>query len=340
MKVARLFGRADLRVVEEEAPRPGPGTSLVRITSVGLCGSDLHWYAEAGIGDARLTRPLVVGHEMAGVIEGGRRHGERVAVDPALPCEQCAMCRAGHPNLCPTVRFAGHGRNDGGMREFVAWPDRALYPLPDVIDDDGGAMLEPLGVAVHAMDLGHVALGASVGVFGCGPIGLLIVQLARAAGASLVLATDPLPHRREAALRCGADYVWDPATGAPSDEVVESVAGLGVDVAFEVAGSNDAVGTALRAARPGARVVLVGIPDDDRTTFSASLARRKGLTLVLSRRMKDVYPRAIALVERGRVDLSALVTDRYPLVDAAKAFTAAVARTGLKTVIRPADATE
>src|SRR5688500_12861488 len=140
MRVARLHGVQDIRVSEEPTPTAGPGESLVRVTAVGLCGSDLHWYTEAGIGDARLSNPLVVGHEMAGVSEGGPRHGERVAIDPAIPCGRCDLCLRGHPNLCPTVRFAGHGVLDGGLREFMAWPTERLHTLPDTLTDADGAM--------------------------------------------------------------------------------------------------------------------------------------------------------------------------------------------------------
>ncbi|WP_204039018.1 zinc-dependent alcohol dehydrogenase [Acrocarpospora phusangensis] len=319
MRVARLHGVADLRLTEEETPEVGPGMSLVRVTAVGLCGSDLHWYAEGGIGDATITRPLVVGHEFAGVVEGGPAHGRRVAVDPAIPCESCRSCRSGYRNLCPNIRFAGHDLLDGGLRELIAWPTELLHALPDHVSDSDGAMLEPLGVALHAFDLGHLHLGGTVAVVGCGPIGLLLIQLARLAGASTVIAVEPLPHRAEAAKRFGAVLAEDAQA----------------DVVFEVAGNDAAVNTSLELARPGGRVVLVGIPDDDRTTFRASLARRKGLTLALVRRMNDVYPRAIRLVEEGKVDVASLVSARYPLAEAPAAFTAAIRREGLKTVIEP-----
>jgi L-iditol 2-dehydrogenase len=177
------------------------------------------------------------------------------------------------------------------------------------------------------MDLGHLRIGMSVAVIGCGPIGLMLIQALRAAGASRIVAADPLPHRRDAAQRLGADEVWDPSTWRGETD------GLGVEVAFEVGGTDTAVDLALRVARPGARVVLVGIPGDDRTTFAAGLARRKGLTLVMSRRMKDVYPRAISLVTRGAVNLASLVTERFTLGETAAAMEAALSRRGLKTVI-------
>jgi L-iditol 2-dehydrogenase len=318
MKVIRLHGPKDLRYHQEPEPEPGPGEALVRVDVVGICGSDLHWFGEAGIGDAKLNKPLVLGHEFAGVIASGTRQGERVAVDPAIPCHACEYCRQGNPNLCEHLRFAGHGMEDGALREFIAWPEDCLFPLPEALSQSDGVMLEPLGVAIHAVDLAHLRTGMIVGVFGCGPIGLLTIQMAQLAGANRVFATEPLPHRMQAALRLGAqDWLPDQA----------------VDVAFEVAGNNDAVETAFSAAKPGGKVILAGIPEDDRSTFTASVARRKGLTIKMVRRMKFTYPRAIQLVERGQVEVRSLVTQRFPIEQAQQAFTLAQKREGLKIVI-------
>ena len=325
MLAARLHGTGDIRLEREPVPQAGPGQSLVRVSAVGICGSDLHWWDEAGIGDARLDRPLVLGHEMAGVIADGPQRGRRVAIDPAIPCEHCAQCHQGQRNLCPLVEFAGHGGTDGGLREFLTWPAGLLHELPESLSDIDGALLEPLGVALHALDLGHLRLGGSAAVIGCGPIGLLLIQLLLAAGADPVIAADPLAHRREAAVNLGADL------GGPHDRLVLA----GVDTAFEVAGADDAVDAAMAAAKPGGRVVLVGIPGGDRTTFSASAARRKGLTIALSRRMNDAYPRAIALAASGAVDLGALVTHRMPLTGTAAAFGTAARREGLKVIVEP-----
>ncbi len=326
MKAARLHAAGDLRLEHEPRPEPERGDSLVKITAVGICGSDLHWWSEAGIGDARLDRPLALGHEAAGVVEAGPHRGRRVAIDPAIPCETCRQCRDGYRNLCPRIRFAGHGGQDGAMRQFIAWPSARLHPLPDLLTDADGAMLEPLGVAIHALDLGHPRIGWTCAVIGCGPIGLLIVQLLRAAGAARVIAVDPLPHRRDAAREAGAHEVADPAA---------DLAGDGVDTAFEMAGTDDAVQLAVRAARPGGRAVLGGIPADDRIRFPASVARRKGLTIAMVRRMNEVYPRAIGLAARGQVHLAELVSDRFPLDRAADAFALAARRAALKVLIEP-----
>jgi L-iditol 2-dehydrogenase len=302
--------------------------SLVRVTAVGICGSDLHWFDEGAIGDARLAHPLVLGHEGAGVIAGGPRRGERVAIDPAISCGTCRACRDGYRNLCYRIRFSGHGDTDGMLREVMAWPSDLLHPLPDGVSDADGAMLEPLGVAIHSADLGHLPFAGTASVIGCGPIGLLLIQVLKAAGASSVLAIEPLAHRREAAARCGADVV-----AVPGD--VGSLAGAGVDVAFEAAGNDEGVRLAVESVRPGGRVVLAGIPGDDAIRFQASVARRKGLTIAMVRRMNHVYPRAISLAARGVVDLRSLVSARAGLGSAAEAFGEAARRTGLKVLIEP-----
>jgi L-iditol 2-dehydrogenase len=332
MKVARLHGRGDVRLHDEPRPVPGPGEVLVRVKAVGICGSDLHWYDSGSIGGVPLTRALTPGHELAGTTEDGRR----VAVDPAIPCETCPLCREGHPNLCPSVRFAGYGEDDGALREWIAWPESCLHPLPDALSAVDGALLEPLGVALHAVDLAHLRPGMTVGVFGCGPIGLLALQAARLAGATRVIATDlsERPHRLEAARALGAETVLADA-GRETRTILELTDGLGLEAAVEAAGENAAVDAAVGAVRPGARVVIAGIPAEERISFLASPARRKGLSLVLSRRMKHTYPRAIELAVTGRVDLSNLVSHRFPLEEAGAAFATAETRGGMKVVVEP-----
>ncbi len=316
MKSVRLHGTGDLRIHEEPALVAGEGEQLIHVRAVGVGGSDLHWFSEGAIGEAKLEHPLVLGHEFAGETEDGRR----VAVDPAIPCGQCELCQQGHPNLCSSLLFAGHGNQDGALREWLAWKENCLYPIPDSFSFAEGAMLEPLGVALHAIDLGKLKAGMSIGVFGCGPIGLLIVQLAKLSGAAQIIATDKLVQRAEAAKRFGANQAF----------LVEDRHGLGdMRAAVREKGVDDAFAAVL----PGGKVILTGIPDDHRTSFSASTARRKGLTIKLVRRMKHTYPRAIELVSKGLVDVRSLITHRFPLERTAEAFAVAQRREGLKVII-------
>ncbi|HEX9013606.1 MAG TPA: alcohol dehydrogenase catalytic domain-containing protein, partial [Anaerolineaceae bacterium] len=275
MKVARLYGAGDIRIEDEPLPVPQPGEVMVKIDAVSICGSDLHWFTEGGIGPSRAeTRGVVLGHEMAGVIARGPRSGERVALDPAIPCGICEHCLEGNPNFCTSLRFAGDGTQDGGLREYAAWPERSLFHLPDQLSAEEGALLEPLGVALHSLNLAHVRPGMRAGVYGCGPIGLLIIQLARLSGAAQIVATDCLAHRLEAARACGATDTFLSTGGGENEAVWRATGGHGMDVSFEAAGENPAVETAFASARAGSRVVLVGIPGDDHTSFTASTARR------------------------------------------------------------------
>lgn len=322
MKALRLHAAGELRLHEEADPEPRAGEVLVRIGGVGLCGSDRHWFLEGAIGDALLDRPLVLGHELAGVVAAGPRAGERVVLDPADPCGRCALCAAGDGHLCADVRFAGHGSTDGGLRTLVAWPEDLVHPLPDTVSDEAAPLLEPLGVALHAVELGGSGPGTTAAVVGCGPIGLLLVQALQVAGVEVELASDPLPHRAAAARGLGASR---------SDS-----AGAEVDVAYEAAGDDDALDAAIAAARPGGRVVLVGIPDGDRSSFRAAAARRKELTLILCRRMRaSDLSRAVALAASGAVELAPLVSARYPLDEGPRAFEDLVERRGLKVVVTP-----
>lgn len=329
MKSVRLHAPGDLRCEDEPVPAAGEGEKLIRVKAVGVCGSDLHWFAEGGIGDAKLEHPLVLGHEFAGETE----NGQRVAVDPATPCRQCEFCKQGHPNLCESVIFAGHGKQDGALREYLTWDENCLFPIPDNLTFAEGAMLEPLGVAIHAVDLAHLKAGMTVGVFGCGPIGLLIIQLVKLSGAVNIIATDKLIYRVEAAKRFGANQAFLVEDRLQGDAIRAATNGRGVDVAFEVAGEQGAVEDAFAAVIPSGKVILTGIPADDRTSFSAGVARRKGLTIKLVRRMKHTYPRAIELVSKGSVNVRSLVTHHFPLEQAGEAFRSAERREGLKVIV-------
>lgn len=301
------------------------------MTAVGLCGSDRHWFEEGSIGESVLAGAFVPGHELIGVIEGGARAGERVAVDPADPCGRCELCLAGRGRLCPLIRFAGFPPTDGGLREWLAWPSARCHPIPDGIGDEEATLLEPLGVALHAVDLAGARAATSAGVHGVGPIGLAVVAVLRAQGVVDIIASDPLPHRLAAARTMGAKPIEAIGGHGPG-----TVASVQVDVAFECSGTDAGLEQAIRATRPGGRIVLVGIPEGDRTSFPASAARRKELALLLSRRMEaGDLERAVALVAGGTVILRHLVTHRYPLAEAAEAFDALADRRGLKVVVLP-----
>ncbi len=332
MKAAKLYGARDFHVDEVPMPPdPGRGQVLLRVGAVGVCGSDLHTYEDGRIGDTVLQNPLVMGHEFAGTVaavgpdaDSGLHQplapGQRVAVEPGLPCWHCDRCEEGHPNLCRTLHFMGLWPDDGALQDYVIVPSRNCFPIPDHFTMDDGALLEPLGVGLHAVDLAKIRVGKSVVVLGCGPIGLLIIRLAKLAGAMPVIAFDQFDWRLDAAKHWGADAVINIKGGDPAAALLAQNGGRGASVVFEAAWGGDAVGTAVEMADLGARVVLVGIPGDDRAGFKHSSARRKGLSLLLCRRMKHTYPRAIALADSGLFALQDLITHRFDLPQTGDAY--------------------
>jgi L-iditol 2-dehydrogenase len=326
MKAARLYAPGDIRAEElPEPPAPGPGEVRLAITAVGICGSDLHYYREGGLGGLVPEEPLVLGHEFAARIEDVGPGvtlpvGTRVAVEPGRSCGRCEMCVEGRPNLCPSILFCGSPPVDGALRERMIYPESLLFPLPDGVSDAEGAALEPLGIGLHALSLARLAPGGTAAVLGGGPIGLMLAMLCRVAGAAEVIVTEPVPHRREAALRVGATAGLDPSAEPAGAAIRRLTRGRGVDVAFEAAGAADTPTAAAEAVRPGGHLVLVGIPADDRLVLSHAVARRKGLTVRFARRMKHTYPRAIALVTSGAVDLRPLLSHHFSLTETARAF--------------------
>ena len=331
MIAARLYGPRDLRIDDVPHPgQPGAGEVLLRITAVGICGSDLHTYQDGRIGDATVQEPLILGHEFAGIVEAAGpdaldghfqplRPGTRVAVDPAQPCGRCEMCEQGHPNLCWRLHFCGLYPDNGSLCQWMHVPAHTCFPVPDTLDDATAAQVEPLGVAIHATDLARIRVANSVAILGAGPIGLCILQAVKLSGADPIFVSDKLPWRLELAKRFGAIPIHCDEED-PVRSVLEATDGRGVDVAIEAAWSDHSVQQAAEMARLGGRLVLVGIPGDDGLSLKHSTARRKGLTIRMARRMKHTYPRAIHLVEQQAVDLPSMVSHRFPLDRAPEAF--------------------
>lgn len=321
-----LHGAHDARLAPFNLREGRPGEVLLDVAAVGLCGSDLHYYKDGGIGALQQIRePFVPGHEFAGRLAQdapglGLARGTLVAVDPNESCGRCEWCHQGHVNLCPNVRFIGSPPNDGAMTTRIWVPESQVVRLPEGMTPLEAAMIEPVGVAVHAADLAKPRLSETVTLLGAGPIGLLIMQVLRVAGAGAVHVIEPQAHRREMALAHGAVL----AAGSVAElKAAQSAAGLdalGATLVVEATNSPDGFRDAVLAARIGGRVLLVGIPDGDTYSLPAAEARRRGLKVKFARRMGEVFPRAIALVRERRVDVSSMVTRRVGLDGAATLF--------------------
>lgn len=332
MTAARLYGPRDLRIDQVPHPgTPGPDQVLLRVTAVGICGSDLHSYQDARIGDTPLEAPLTLGHEFAGVVaelgsgecldgEFNPLHiGTRVAVDPAQPCGRCEMCAMGDPNLCRRLHFCGLYPDPGSLSQWMLVPAHTCFPVPDSIDDAAAALLEPLGVAIHATDLANVRVANSAVIVGAGPIGLNLLQTLRVSGAQPIYVVDQFPWRLAVAEELGGIPI-NYRDQDPIAAIRQATQGRGVDIAIEAAWADHSIQWCAEMARLGGRLVLVGIPGNNRFEMNHATARRKGLTIYMSRRMKHVYPRAIRLVESGAINVNALISHRFPLEQTPAAF--------------------
>ncbi len=319
-RVARLFGPKDLRVVNEDTPEPQGRECLVQLTRIGVCGSDLHYYLEGGIGTDRPTCPHALGHEPAGRIicespaYPDLKAGMRVYVEPGESCGACEFCLRGDINLCPNVRFLGSCPIEGAFRDFMPHPGHLLIPLPDDLSDDAGAMLEPLAIAVHCMDLAHPRLGDRAAILGCGGVGLCVLQVLQAAGIYEILVYDPVLSRMERAVELGGT----PLADLDSDQ--------GVQLVFEATDRSSGPRMAVQIARPGATLILIGITDGNDYSFDAHVARRKGLTLKILRRSRNTTERALELVQAGLVQPEDIVSHHYDLDDIAQGFQDASSR--------------
>lgn len=335
MRASVLHAPRKVVVEERPVPRPGPHEVLVAVGSVGVCGSDVHYYEHGRIGGFVVRRPLVLGHEAGGRIvavgEGvdDARIGERVAIEPGVPCRRCRYCRAGRYNLCRDVQFFATPPVDGAFCEYVAIADDFAYAVPDSLSDDAAGLIEPLSVGVWANRTARVPAGGSLLVTGAGPIGLLVAQVARATGVSEVVVSDIDAGRRSLAERFGATAVLDPdADGAPAD----AASGDGFDAFVDCSGAPAAIGAGLPAVRPGGAVVLVGMGADE-LSIPVPLIQNREITLTGTFRYANTYPEAIALAADGAVDLDTLVTGRVDLDHADEALKPGAG--SVKVVVRP-----
>ena len=317
MRAAVLLEPGRIEMEERPLPAPEAGDVLVRVTTVGVCGSDAHYYREGRIGEFVVTAPIVLGHEAAGVVVAVGdgvpvgRIGERVSIEPQRPDPLTEETRRGDYNLCPHMRFFATPPVDGALCEYVTIGAAFAHPVPETVSDDAAALCEPLSVGIAAVRKARVTAGSRVLVTGAGPVGIVVAQVARAFGAVEVVVTDLDERRRETALSFGASAVLDPRVDDPST--------LRVDGYIDASGAPAAVGSGIRAVRPGGTVVLVG-SGAETMTLPVQLVQNRELILTGVFRYANTWPTALALVESGRVDLDSMVTARFPLDKTADAL--------------------
>ncbi|AKU16660.1 NAD(P)-dependent alcohol dehydrogenase [Luteipulveratus mongoliensis] len=335
MRVSVLARAGVVELIERDRPTPAQDEVLVRVVAVGVCGSDTHYFDHGRIGHFVVESPLVLGHEAAGVIEevgaevDPSRVGQRVSIEPGVPCRRCRLCLSGHYNLCADMVFYATPPVDGALAEYVTIHEAFAHPVPDVLSDDAAALLEPLSVALWAAQRAGIRAGSRVLVTGCGPIGLIAVQTARAFGATDVIASDVNAHRLALAREMGATQALDTSAQVLSEVGVEA------DVLLECSGHPAATLDALRVLAPAGRAVLVGTGSHD-LAIPLQLVQEKELELTGTFRYAGTWPVAINLVATGAVDLDRLVTAHFALAESSSALTAGRDDPhAVKSVIRP-----
>jgi len=308
-------GRIEMR--ERPVPAAGPGDVLIQVSSVGVCGSDTHYYRDGRLGSFVVDAPLVLGHEAAGTIvdvgEGvdRARIGQRVSIEPQRPDPGSEESRRGHYNLCPHMRFFATPPVDGAFCDYVTIGAAFAHPVPETVSDDAAALCEPLSVGIAAVRKAGLEAGYRVLIAGAGPIGIMVAQVARAYGATDIVVSDPDESRRLQAEDFGATAVLDPTS--------EPIGEFGVDAFIDASGAPSAVVDGIRAVRPAGTVVLVG-SGAETMELPTQVIQNRELVLTGVFRYANTWPTAIALVESGRVDLDAMVTAHFPLEKAAEAL--------------------
>jgi len=320
---AVLKGVNDIKLEARPIPVPKPHEVLVAIKTVGICGSDVHYWTHGRIGDFIVKSPMVLGHESSGIVEEvgtavtNLKKGDRITLEPGVPCRFCRYCKEGRYNLCPEVQFMATPPVDGSLTNYFTHPADFCYKLPEHVSFDEGAMCEPLSVGIHACSRAQVTLGSTVLIIGAGPIGLMCLLAAKAAGATTVLLVDIKDDRLKIAMELGATSVINAAKDVSAELTTRGFAS--VDVTIECSGAEPAIRTAIKATRSGGVVVLVGLglPEVKLPIVDAAV-REVDIRGIF--RYANCYPKALALISSGQVNVKPLITHSFELQDVIRAF--------------------
>ena len=333
MKAAVLYKPLDMRIEEVEIPQISSDEVLIRMKRVGICGSDVHFYLRGRIASFIVEKPLILGHECSGeIVEVGEdvvslKPGQRVVIEPGFVCGKCFYCKSGRYNLCRSVKFYGAPGFNGTFAEYAAAPEQNVYPIPEKISYEEGAMIEPLAVGMMAAKMGRIGVSDVVAVLGAGPIGQMALQAARVHGAPEIYVTDVINYRLDYARKYGASGVIN----AGAEDVVKRVKELtdneGVDVVVEASGAPSAIRQAIEIVKPGGRIVLVGYPPGDVSLPIAEMISKE-LTIQGIHRYANVYPAAIKAVASGKAIVKPYVTHIFPFERILEGFEAHIKKIG------------
>jgi len=327
---------------EIDMPAAGKGQVVVKIEYCGICGSDMHFYMNGAIGTRKAPHDFILCHECSGtVVEIGEgvtelKTGDRVALEPGVPCGKCTFCLNGEYNLCPDIHFmaAAVPPTNGALRNYIAYPARWCFRLPENISTIEGVMLEPLAVGMHAARRGEVNLGKTVTIIGVGTIGIMTLMACKAMGASQIIVSDTIPERLKLAIQLGADAAINAATDNSEQLILNETEGLGSDVVFETAGSSFTLASTWKYVKPGGVIVNAGNPSGEIPYHFDELSRKE-VDIRHSWRYRHIFPTAIDAVNRGVIPLKNIKTAIFPFEKAREAFEFAINEksTVLKTII-------
>ena len=340
MRAAVLTDTETLKIEERQRPAPAADEVLVRMGAVGICGSDLHYYEHGRIGDYVVEGPLVLGHESAGEVvavgDDVSEHavGDRVALEPGVPCRRCRYCREGRYHLCDAMTFMATPPDDGAFAEYVAWPVDYAFALPDGVTLREGALCEPLAVGIHATRLADVGVGDSVLVTGAGPIGLLAMEAVEVAGATEVFVSDLVSRKLELAADRGADAVIDVGETDLVERIDAATDGAGVDVVIEASGAPPVYEQVLDAVAPGGTIVCTGLAQADAVSIDVVQLTLEEVTMQGAIRYSNAYPPAVSMLANGGVDVAGIIDAEYDLADIDEAFERTQDPEIVKTMVR------
>lgn len=327
MKAMVLTGIRKMEMQDLPTPAIKEGTDvLIKMKVVGVCGSDVHYYTNGKIGNQVVKYPFPVGHEGAGeVVEVGKdvtrvKPGDRIAIEPAMPCGLCDQCKVGRPHTCRKLRFLGcPNQADGCLTEYIVMPESSCFPIPDSMTYTEAAISEPLAIGLYAVNQPIPLKDATVGILGFGPIGMSVLLSAQAKGATKIFVTDLVDERLQIARECGAFWAGNPAK---ADVVAEvgSKEPLLLDVVFECCGKQEAIDQAVEMLKPGGKLMVIGIPEFDRWSFPVDKMRHKEICVQNVRRQNHTLTETLKLMETGEINVGKMATHRFPFSQTKEAF--------------------
>ena len=327
MKAMMLTGIRQMEMKEIPEPKiVNKNDVKIRMSVVGICGSDIHYYTQGQIGSQVVKYPFAVGHEGAGVVvETGPavkrvRPGDAIAIEPAMPCWKCDQCLSGRHHTCRKLKFLGcPGQAEGCLMEYIVMPEESCLPLKGRLTTDHGSISEPLAIGVYSVKKAGVVTGKKIGILGYGPIGMSVMLAARAEGADSFFITDKIDQRLEIAGKTGNVLTSNPEKENVIDKLLKKES-LGLDVVFECCGQQEALDQAIEILKPGGRLIVVGIPEFDNWIVNVEKTRRKEISLQFIRRQVDCVEAALSLMETGKINIDNMITHRFPFSKTKEAF--------------------